>query len=404
MEFNSSLSWTSQLSIFTLNLAASRSQTYNINTNVSEKEDKLPSLSLTMQPQKLGPLPGRFNFSLSYDRQIRRGEAQTVQPDFIYGQSSQKVRFDPAYTLDLIKASWLQSSLVVSAKNSFYTRSLDPQTGDIIDKPVTLQYQTAQINFQGPTFSRIFSGSGRSFRHVLEPSFTFSYATKAKNSERVMHVSNNDFNLSSTATFNLVSRLLMKKQGEKAAPQELLVLKIEQSYYLDPETANRGLKINDQYPAFSDLGGALDFFPGKYLSFGGQLSYNYYQTGSFRRLDYINFHMNYSKPDAPFVGGFYYSKFCSPFGPKDHPSVLSLIGGNVSMKIRGLPFFITAEAEYDFIRKTLTGCTLKATLDYQCITINANLRFYLMNGKLDREIKFLPTLGNFGAGTSFFND
>jgi lipopolysaccharide assembly outer membrane protein LptD (OstA) len=404
MHFDSSLSWTSQLSIFTLNLAASRRQTYNINTKKSEKDDELPSVSLKMQPQKLGPLPGRFDFYLSYDRQIRWGESQIVQPDFIYGQPSQKIGINPSYALDLIKATWLKSSLAVSAKNSFYARSLDPQTGDIIDEPVSLQYQTAQINFQGPSFSRIFSGSGRNFRHLIEPNFTFFYATKAKNSDRVMHVSEGDFKLSSMATFSLVSRLLMKKQGEKTAPQELLLLKINQSYYLDPQTANRGMKINDQYPTFSDLSGSLDFKPGNDFSLGAKLSYNYYQTGFFRRLYNINFHIDYSRPNAPLGGGFYYRKYCSPYGPKDHPSVQSLFGGNLHIIIPRIPFSLTAEAEYDSIRKQLTGCYLKASLDYQCITINANLRLYLLNGAINSDYKIFPTLGNFGAGESFFND
>jgi LPS-assembly protein len=402
MQFRSALSWTSQLSIFTLNLAASRTQTYNINTNKSEKEDNLPSLSLSMQPQKLGPLPGRFNFYLAYERQIRTGEVQTVQPDFIYGQPSQKMRIDPAYALDLIKAPWLKASLELSASNSFYARSIDPLSGQIIDKPVTLQYQTAQINFQGPAFSRIFAGSGRSFRHMIEPNFTFFYATKAKNSDRVMRVSERDFNLSSTATFSLVSRLLLKKQGEKTAPRELFMMKIEQSFYLDPETANRGMKINDQYPAFSDLSGALNFNPGKYFSLRAQLFYNFYQTDFFRRLYKVNFHVDYSRPDAPLNGGFYYSKFCSPFGPKNHPSVQSLLGGNLRLKIPRFPLSMTAEIEYDSIRKQFTGCYLKATLDYQCITINANLSFYLLNGNLQNDYKIFPTLGNFGPGTSFF--
>jgi LPS-assembly protein len=402
MNFSSDLSLTSHLSIFTLNLEASRSQTYNINTKESEKNDVLPSLSLSMPPQKLGPIPGQFYFSLYYDRQLRTGTAQTVQPDFVYGEPSQSLRFDPAYSLDLINASWLKSSLAVSAKNSFYARSLDPQTGAIIDEPVTLQYQTAQINFQGPSFSRIFSGSGRSFLHVLEPNITFFYASKAKNSDRVMRVSNQDFNLSSTATFSLVSRLLMKKQGGKTAPQELLLLRIEQSYYLDPETANRGMKINDKYPAFSDLSGSLDFNPGKYFSLGAQLSYNHYQTDFNRRLYRVNFHVDYSRPEAPLNGGLYYSKYCSPYGPADHPSVQSMLGGELHLKIADFPLSMSVQAEYDSIRKQFTGCFLKATLDYQCITINANVSFYLLNGALASDYRLYPTLGNFGTGTPFF--
>jgi len=402
MVFSSALSWTSHLSIFSLNLAASRSQTYNIYTEKSEKDDILPSLSLKMQPQKLGPIPGQFNFSLYYDRQLRSGEAQTVQPNFVYGEPSRSLRFDPAYSLDLIQATWLKSSLAISAKNSFYARSLDPQTGAIIDEPVTLQYQTAQIHFQGPSFSRIFIGSGRSFQHVFEPSFTFSYASKAKNSDRVMRVSAQDFNLSSTATFSLVSRLLMKKQGEKTAPQELLLLKIEQSYYLDPETANRGMKINDKYPAFSDLSGSLDFKPGKYFSLEARLSYNHYQTDFYRRLYHVNFRLDYSRPDAPLSGGLYYRKYCSPYGPKDHPSAQSLLGGQLHLKIADFPLSMSIEAEYDSIRKQFTGCFARATLDYQCITINANVSFYLLNGSLASDYRVFPTLGNFGAGTPFF--
>jgi hypothetical protein len=402
MTFSSALSWTSRLSIFTLSLEASRSQTYNIHTQESEKDDVLPSLSLKMQPQKLGPVPGQFSFALYYDRQVRTGTAQTVQPSFVYGEPSRSVRFDPAYSLSLVKASWLKSSLSVSAKNSFYARSLDPQTGAIINEPVSVQYQTAQLNFQGPSFSRVFSGSGRSFQHVIEPNFTFFYASQAKNSDRVMRVSELDYNLSSTATFSLVSRLLMKKQGEKSAPQELLLLRIEQSYYLDPEAANRGMKINDRYPAFSDLSGSLDFNPGKYFSLGAQLAYNHYQSDFNRRLYRVDFHVDYSRPEAPLNGGLYYRKYCSPYGPADHPSVQSMLGGELHLKIADFPLSMSVQAEYDSIRKQFTGCYLKATLDYQCITINANVSFYLLNGALASDYRLYPTLGNFGTGTPFF--
>ncbi len=270
MQFSSAVSWTSRFSIFTMNLAASRTQIYNIYTTESEKNDRFPALSLSMKPQKLGPLPGRFNFYFSFEREIRSGESQTVQPDFVYGQPAQRIRMDPAYTLDLINAPWLKSSLALSASNSFYARSLDAQTGEIIDEPVALQYQTVQINLKGPSFFRIFSSSKHKFLHLIEPSFTFFYATKARNSDRVMRVSNSDFGLSSKASFSLVSRLLMKPVGENGAQQELLLLKIEQSFYLDPETANRGMKINDRYPAFSDLSGSVNFNPGKNFSLGAR--------------------------------------------------------------------------------------------------------------------------------------
>jgi LPS-assembly protein len=402
MNFSSALSWTSRFSIFSLSLAASRSQTYNINTGASEEDDRFPALSLTMQPSKLGPIPGRFSFYLSYDREVRNGEVQAVQPNFVYGQPSQKIRMDPAYSVDLTNAPWLKSSLAVSASNSFYARSLDPQTGEIIDEPVALQYQTLQLNLKGPAFARRFSGPMRKFLHSIEPGFNFFYATKARNSDRVIRVSDRDFSLSSKASFSLVSRLLMKKQGEKEAPRELLLLTIEQSFYLDPETANRGMKINDQYPAFSDLSGYLDFNPGEYFSLGAQVAYNFYQTDLSRRLYNVNFHVDYSKPEAPLSGGFYYRKFCSPYGPADHPSVQSLLGGDLRLKIPRFPLFVTVDVEYDFIRKQFTGCYLKASLDYQCITINANLSLYLLNGKLQSDYKVFPTLGNFGAGTPFF--
>ncbi|MBN2398935.1 MAG: LPS-assembly protein LptD [Candidatus Aminicenantes bacterium] len=402
MTFRSALSWTSHFSVFTLNMAASRSQTYNINTDESEKDDRFPALSLSMKPQRLGPFPGRFSFYLSYERSMRSGEVQTVQPDFIYGQPSQKIRMDPGYTLDLINASWLKSSLAVSARNSFYARSLDPQTGEIIDEPVTLQYQTMQVNLKGPSFTRSYAASANKYLHVIEPNFNFFYATKAKNSDRIIRVSDGDFGFSSRATFSLVSRLLMKKKDGGEAPRELLLLKIEQSFYLDPETANRGMKINEQYPAFSDLSGTVNFNPGEYFSLTAQLSYNYYQTDLFRRLYNVNFHMNYAKPDAPLTGGFYYRKYCSPYGPTDHPSVQSLLGGDLSLKIPRFPFFMTVDVEYDFIRKQFTGCYLKATFDFQCITINANFSLYLLNGKLQSDYKIFPTLGNFGTGNPFF--
>jgi len=402
MNFDSALSWTSHFSVFTFNLAASRSQTYNIYTAGSEIDDRLPALSLTMNPAKIGPIPGRFSFNIAYERQIRSGQVQTVQPDFIYGQASEKIRIDPAYTLDLVNASWLKSSLAFTANNSFYARSLDPETGEIVDDPVALQYQTVSFNLRGPSFSRVFSGSENKLMHVIEPSFSFFYATKAKNGDRVLRVSDGDFGLSSKATFSLVSRLLMKKMGDKETSREVLSLRVDQSYYLNPETANRGMKINDQYPAFSDLSASLNFNPGQYFSLTAQLAYNFYQSDLFRRLYSVNFYMNYNKPDAPLTGGIYYRKYCSPYGPADHPSVQSLIGGDIRLKIPRFPISMTADIEYDSVRGEFTGCYLKAVIDYQCITINVNFSLYLLNGKLESDYKIIPSLGNFGATNSFF--
>jgi LPS-assembly protein len=402
MGFNSSLSWSGRFSVFNFKLAAARSQTYNIYTEESEIDDRLPSLSLSMAPTKIGSLPGRFSFTLAYERQIRSGEVQTVQPDFVYGQASEKVRVDPAYTLDLVNASWLKSSLALSASNSYYVRSLDPDSGEIVDEPVLLSYQTVKLNLRGPSFSRVFKGGASKLMHVIEPSFSFSYATEARNSDRVLRVSDGDFGLSSKATFSLVSRLLVKKTGDAGAPRELLSLRVEQSYYLDPETANRGMKINDRYPAFSDLSGSLNFTPGQHFSLSTQFAYNFYQNDLFRRLYSVNFQLDYSKPDAPFSGALYYRKFCSPFGPADHPSVQSLLGADLRLKFPRFPVALTADVEYDSVRGQFTGCYLKAVLDYQCITINANFSLYLLNGKLQSDYKIFPTLGNFGAVSSFF--
>jgi len=401
MSFNSSASWATQIAQFSLQLEASRFQTYNIHTRESEIHDILPSFSLAWNRQKLGPIPGTLSLLAAFDRQIRTGVSQTIQPDFNYGPASQRFRIEPSYHLDLLQTSWVKATVDLKARNLFYSRSWNPKEEKQEDKMVSLTYQTAEIAVTGPSLSRTYIGKKSRLKHTIEPRFYFQYATTPKNSERIIPIDYSDFPLSSTASFSLRSTLFIRPTATADAPtRQLLTFELGQRYYLDPEKANWGLMINGKYPQFSGLNGSIGFAPWKDVSLHVNGEYNYY-IHDFSRMSLT---LNLSDPKAVIGGNIGYGQNRSPFGDKTHPSYFSVAHALVRLKIPGFPIHAQAQAEYNFRDGRISLCTAQANLDLQCLTISGNFNFFYVNDQLIPAFYLTLSLGNLGMGTPFFKE
>ena len=101
-------------------------------------------------------------------------------------------------------------------------KACDPESKEIVDEPLYLKYQTAMFSLQGPIFYRIFDSGKSKLKHIIEPEFEFRYATKVKNSERLIPVDVFDYPPFSYAGFSLTSRLLKKEAARNASAKEIL--------------------------------------------------------------------------------------------------------------------------------------------------------------------------------------
>jgi hypothetical protein len=395
--FQSTLSLTSSFSNINISFSASRQETYYIFSNSSRILEYMPTLAFNMSQQKLGKLPGYFSFGVNYQNVRRSGVIYEDEPEFVNDFRSQRLIVTPAYTLPLLKLPWLNFSLNLLSKNTFYAKSLDPVNKKIVDKPLYLKYQMATLSLQGPIFYRIFNSGHSKLKHVIEPGFEFRYATKVENEDRAIKVDGIDFPGFSYAGFSLTSRLLKKGNSDNASASELLTYTIAQEYYFDAAEANYFKKINGEYPRFSELRNTLRVRPEAHFAFDASLVYNYYIHGLAR----LNLRAAYEPQGAPLTGSFSYSIYRNAYTAANYVFNRSILGGDIQLMIPQFPITFQVEAGYDLTDKKFRYGSLKAKFDYQCLVFNTEFKIFDYFDRSEFQFRFGLTFGNMGSVTDF---
>jgi LPS-assembly protein len=401
----SSLAWTSSFANLSFSASASRMETFYTFTNAPPPSivENLPDLSLSLNQQKLGPIPGFFSLTARYHVTFRSGISYENEPEYVKDFRSQRLTIVPSYQLTLLNLPWLNFSLNLQSKNSFYPKSLDPKNDQISDEPLYMKYQTVNATLQGPVLQRLFKGKNWQFKHTIEPAFEFRYATKVENQDRLIKVDRFDYPDFSYVGFSLTSRLLTKGNGSDVSASELLTYRIAQQYYFDAAEANQFRKVNGIYPSFSELSNSLDFRPIADFNLDATLVYNYY----IHDFSQLALRVSYNRQNAPLTGSiaFYSSK--NPYQEAAYMFNRSSLSGDIKFEMPQFPFKFRVAADYDFRDKAFRYGLLNASFDYQCIIFSVEVKlFYQVTSSVYQgspfEFRFGFSLGNLGMVSNFF--
>lgn len=411
--FNSSFSLTSSFSIFNLSVLASRYETYILQEQENEEGEleqvgqsrvtlTLPSVSLNINQKKIAKIPGYFSLKSTYESVKRSGFVLEGEPDFDSDATSNRLMLIPQYSLTLLKLPWLNASVNIESQHTFYGRSKDLETGEIVDDPLSIDYQTFKTSLKGPSFYRIFEGQKRKTKHVIEPEITFRYVTSIpeEKRDRILTVDMKDFPSYSYIGFSLTSRLITKSKIETASPIEILTLSLTQQYFLDPEAAHRERKINDIFPEFSDITGNLVFKPIQHFSLDINVSYNYY-IKDFTRL---SARIAYDKKDSVVGGYLSYTKNRNPYTSAEYFFNRSVIRGQLNLVIPNFPVQLYSGINYDITDNEFRSASISAYLDYQCVTLNAEFKIFNYLGREETQFNLGISFGNLGMVSDFFGE
>lgn len=396
--FQSSLAWTSSFSNINISLSASHRETYYIFANSSRIIEYLPALSLNLNQQKLGKLPGYLSFGIDFQSLRRSGVTYEEEPTFVNDFRSQRLTLTPAYSLPMLKLPWLNFTLDLLSKNTFYAKSLDPVSKKIVDEPLYMKYQTATLSLQGPIFFRVFNAGHGKLKHVIEPGFEIRYATKVNNRDQLVPVDYFDYPSYSKAGFSLTSRLLTKGNSENASASELLTYTISQEYYFDPAEANLFRKVKGEYSRFSELNNTLRVRPGADIAFDASLVYNYYIHG----LSRLNLRASYEPPGSPLTGDLSYSTYRNPYAAANYVFNRSILGGDIKFDLPNFPFKLQAAVDYDLTAKEFRHCSVNVSFDYQCLIFSTEFKVFSYLGRSETQFRFGFSLGNLGMVGDFF--
>jgi len=399
----SSVSVDSSISNLRFSFSASQNDTYYTFANQSRSVRYFPSININLNQQKLWKLPGYLSISTSYSTINRVGKSYEEDEEILLTDiTSTRMRLNPSYTLNLVKFPWLAANLSLESHHSFYPKSRDPENKkNIIDEPLQLQYQSANVTLKGPILSRIFEFRNGRIKHLIEPKIVFSYVTKVDDEikDRLITVDYSDFPSYSYVGFSLSTRLLYKskRKSVSTSAREILSYTARQDYYFDPALANRDRKIEGVYPEFSQLVNTLRVRPFQKFSLDASLVYNYYR----KEFTRVRFALAYRNEESFLHGSFFYNTYINQYAKSDYILNRETIGGRLNLDIPRFPLKFKADVSYDITDKEFRLGSFLLTYDYQCIQFRTELRLFRYSGRVETQFNFGVSFGNLGMVKDF---
>ncbi len=196
-------------------------------SNTSQKYEQLPSLEYKLYPKRLGPTPLYLAIESSLSNLQRNTDGY------------QRADVFPTLSMQMRTPTWFSIKPSITGRYTYYTSSLDGDSGEIVDEPLTRTYGQALVEFVGPSFSRIFDrklGKFAKFKHVIEPRARYLYTTDVDDQEFVPRFDTVDSPslplVRQSIEYSLVNRIIAKGGGEGASSREILQFTIRQAFSL----------------------------------------------------------------------------------------------------------------------------------------------------------------------------
>jgi len=392
--FRTSFSLNSKISFLNLSVNASKRETYYTYRKSSRIIKYMPSIKLSMYQKKIWKIPGYFSFNIAYERISRSGVSYEDEPDYTSEFISQRINLIPAYSLNLFKLQWLSTTVNVKSHQSFYPKSYAENSKKIVDDPLHLNYNTANIVVKGPIFYKIYKLNRGKLKHIIEPQINYKYSSQIEESalDRLIKVDRFDYPQFSVLGFQLSTGLLYKKSGDNTTPREVFRLTVSQKYFFDPELASRGRKINGEFPDFSELGTSLRLSFFKNVSMDFSLSYNHYLE-KFSRISAV---LTLSGEDNPLRGRLAYSSYVSPYMPANFYFNRDLITGAIDLTLPDFPVQLSTGVSYDITEKKFRYGSAIAKVNFQCMKFNFEFKIFSNNLGTYSQFRFGFSLGEMG--------
>ncbi len=197
-----------------------------------------PRMALTRNERPIADTPLYFSVGSEYARLLRENRTTDIA-DTDNGLT--RLDLTPQVRFPFRKWQWFTVNSTLGWRDTFYTRSLD-QNQNVVDEGVNRRFVTAQAQFTGPTFVRLWetpdNGYAERFKHSIEPNLTIMRTSSIDNSSRIIQLDTSDFIVGDVTqyAYGVTNRLYAKRRvgaGQTTQAREIANIELTQTYYTD---------------------------------------------------------------------------------------------------------------------------------------------------------------------------
>lgn len=252
----------------------------DLNSPISKQRYmQLPTAQFRLYPNQILGSP----FYLS----LESSASHLVTEGLISGPDANYMRSDvfPTLSMQIRTPAWFSIRPQISARETYYTSEMgpfDPKTQKFtaIDESITRSYAQGQVDFVGPSFSKVFNesvGGFSRFKHVIEPRLQYLYTTDVTNKDKVINFDTVDSPFLPTDReslgYSLTQRLIGKESGENGNAREVLSFQIRQTVALSKrEPTTTTTTTTTPTSKFSPLVASLHVNPYQSITFDSSVT------------------------------------------------------------------------------------------------------------------------------------
>ena len=355
----------------------------------------MPEAEYRMRATQIGRLPLYLDLLSSVDY---LNSARTNRFDNKWGRAD----VFPQLTASLSTLPWLSVSVTGGGRATYWSESINADTGEFDGGTLTRTFATASTNIVGPSFSRVFDAAiGRfvKFKHIIEPRWDYAYIGEFDDGDLIPRFDEVDrINPFHAVSYRFINRLLAKPQEDDprgSGAREIMSLEISQLFSLDEDRPLQfGLKDPDDPEATrpESTNGPVDlryrFNPSQKATLETKLRYNTLFNG----LD------NASVSGALGIGvhGVGLTWF-TRFNPQIDETTGNQIRFFTGIGLWPNRLRLDAQVNYDFQLSLLQSQRYIVQYFAQCYGLRFEYQAWQSLTRQDKEFRFALTLKNIGT-------
>jgi LPS-assembly protein len=267
------------------------SNQYFFNSTDSTTSGSLPRINFSRGEQPIKGTPIYFGIGSEFVSMVRKTEGVGTLVD----ASLNRLDATPTIRYGFTKIPFFTVNTSLAWRYTWWSDSLDPESGVRIAAPVTRTYYDLQARLVGPIFTRIWNTADNAYaekyKHTIEPWVNLQRVTMFDNQDQIIALDSTDYVYGGTTriTFGLNNRVYAKHRAQGGRAREFVNVQIQQTYYSDDRASTVDPAYSTSFGGtrpqkLSPFSLAARFTPNEQIGASFNTSYN----------TYVNAFLNYA--------------------------------------------------------------------------------------------------------------